>query len=275
MGDILQLGVSRRSQSFCYWRDGKMAKILLWLLVRSLTLPTGWNELTSSEIIFNPLRYWFTRGGPFTKLFRSFLWSPIPPHAKWGIMAYIFSYYAIALSWVTSLINFALVGALSTPVVLCDCSTRWWLGLQDTFYVTSWQVFFICLLLFSGLNNLSLCILRYRLKLEDAGKTAIQQFKWVRKSTLSLLSPLKRKRLWPIAFFGIFFSGISFKLGCSLLAHLFSINVSWTSTSKEVTKSNFFLQVPMILKQFWGQILLSIAVIVSPLLMMWKSFIDD
>jgi len=44
---------------------------------------------------------------------------------------------------------------------------------------------------------------------------------------------------------------------------LFSINVSWTSTSKEVTKSNFFLQVPMILKQFWGQIILSIVVIVS------------
>jgi len=62
----------------------------------------------------------------------------------------------------------------------------------------------------------------------------------------------------------MFFSGISFKLACSLLAHLFSINVSWTSTSKEVTKSNFFLQVPMILKQFWGQIILSIVVIVSP-----------
>jgi hypothetical protein len=55
-------------------------------------------------------------------------------------------------------------------------------------------VFFICLLLFSGLNNLAVCILRYRLKLEDAGKTAIQQFKWVRKSTLSLISPLKRKK---------------------------------------------------------------------------------
>jgi len=66
-----------------------------------------------------------------------------------------------------------------------------------------------------------------------------------------------------IAFFVIFFSGMSFKLACSLLAHLFSINVSWTATSKEVHKSNFFLQVPMIFKQFWGQILLSVAVIVS------------
>jgi len=64
--------------------------------------------------------------------------------------------------------------------------------MQDTFYVTSWQVFFICLILFSGLNNVATCILRYRLKLEDAGKTAIQQFKWVRKSDLSLRSSMKR-----------------------------------------------------------------------------------
>jgi len=30
-------------------------------------------------------------------------------------MAYIFSYYAIALAWIISLLNYALVGALSTP----------------------------------------------------------------------------------------------------------------------------------------------------------------
>ena len=38
------------------------------------------------------------------------------------------------------------------------------------------------MLLFQGLNNLAVCILRYRLKLEDAGKTALQQVKWIRKS---------------------------------------------------------------------------------------------
>jgi len=99
-----------------------MAKILLRVLVRAVTYYK--QELMNSEIIFNPLRYWFTRGGPFTKLFRTFLWSPIPPHAKWGIMAYIFSYYAIALSWVTSLLNFALVGALSKPLssVIAQCA---------------------------------------------------------------------------------------------------------------------------------------------------------
>lgn len=66
----------------------------------------------SSEIIFNPLRFWFTRGGPFTKIFRTLLWSPIPPHTKWGIMAYMFSYYALSLAWSLSLLNYALIGCL-------------------------------------------------------------------------------------------------------------------------------------------------------------------
>jgi hypothetical protein len=31
-------------------------------------------------------------------------------------MAYMFSYYALSLSWITSLVNFALIGALGTPL---------------------------------------------------------------------------------------------------------------------------------------------------------------
>jgi len=56
-------------------------------------------------------------------------------------------------------------------------------AMQDTFYVSSWQVFFICILLFPGLNNLTDCILRYRLKMEGAGRVALQQLKWIRTST--------------------------------------------------------------------------------------------
>lgn len=83
-----------------------------------------WYErLMGSEIIFNPMRYWFTRGGPFTKLFRTFLWSPIPAHAKWSIMAYTFSYYALALSWSLSLLNFALIGSLGKSR-LCHISHK-------------------------------------------------------------------------------------------------------------------------------------------------------
>jgi hypothetical protein len=38
---------------------------------------------------------------------------------------------------------------------------------------------------------------------------------------------------------------------------------SWTSTSKSVVKSNFFLQMPRIWRRFWIQIVLSVAVLVG------------
>lgn len=38
-----------------------------------------------SELLFHPLKYWFTRG-PFTKLFRDFMKSPIPLCSKFTIM---------------------------------------------------------------------------------------------------------------------------------------------------------------------------------------------
>jgi hypothetical protein len=65
------------------------------------------------------------------------------------------------------------------------------------------------------------------------------------------------------AFFFVFFSGLSFPCAQSLLCHLFSINMSWTSTSKTVEKSNFFYQVPKILKRFWPQLSMGMVVIVS------------
>lgn len=82
------------------------------MVARTSTLTRGDLADVISEIVFNPLRYWFTRGGPFTKLFRTFLWSPIPPHAKWSILAYMFSYYALSISWSLSLLNFVLIGLL-------------------------------------------------------------------------------------------------------------------------------------------------------------------
>jgi hypothetical protein len=99
--------------------------------------------------------------------------------------------------------------------------------------------------------------------MEGAGKIAIQQFKWIRELRPEFIQGKHLRRADTAAFFAVFFSGLSFKIACSLLAHLFSINVSWTATSKEVHKSNFFLQVPVIFKQFWGQMLLSLLVIVS------------
>ena len=47
-----------------------------------------------------------------------------------------------------------------------------------------------------------------------------------------------------------FFGGLSIHLSIALLAHLFSYNISWGATKKEVERSNFFLEVPKIWRRF-------------------------
>lgn len=43
-------------------------------------------------MIFNPIRYWFTRL-PISKLYRTFLWSPAPLPHKFSASSYIASYW--------------------------------------------------------------------------------------------------------------------------------------------------------------------------------------
>ena len=45
-----------------------------------------------------------------------------------------------------------------------------------------------------------------------------------------------------------FFGGLSIHLSQALLAHMFSYNITWGATKKEVERSNFWLEVPKILK---------------------------
>jgi hypothetical protein len=53
-----------------------------------------------------------------------------------------------------------------------------------------------------------------------------------------------------IPFFFFFFGGLSIHLSQALLSHLFSYNITWGATKKEVERSNFFIEVPKILKRF-------------------------
>lgn len=57
-----------------------------------------------------------------------------------------------------------------------------------------------------------------------------------------------------------FFGGLSIHLSQAILAHLFSYNMTWAATKKEVERSNFFKEVPKIFKRFW--VALTIAVII-------------
>ena len=63
----------------------------------------------------------------------------------------------------------------------------------------------------------------------------------------------------PLSFF--FFGGLSIHLSQALLAHLFSYNITWGATKKEVERSNFFKEVPKILRRFWLALIVSLVTI--------------
>lgn len=62
--------------------------------------------------------------------------------------------------------------------------------------------------------------------------------------------------LW-IPFFFFFFGGLSIPLSQAIFAHLFSYNIQWTATVKEVHRSNFFKEIPKICKRFWFPLIVS------------------
>jgi hypothetical protein len=56
------------------------------------------------------------------------------------------------------------------------------------------------------------------------------------------------------AFFSIFFIGMSMPMSAALVSHLVGYNMTWSTTVKTVQKSNFFLQIPIIWRRFWPQL---------------------
>ncbi|CAK3736195.1 hypothetical protein CB0940_11695 [Lecanosticta acicola] len=171
-----------------------------------------------SELIFQPFRYWFTRG-PFTKLFLRFLGSRMPLPSKFTIMAYIGTYYALGSAWLLTVANYFLTG--------------WFNGALDHYYIDSFEVYFAIIIVFSGLGNLSLAVLRYRTGQCGLFHAIIENFSWV---------PL----------LCIFLGGVSLHVSQAILSHLFSIDMSWGATSKEAENTTFFKEVPKLLKNFKG-----------------------
>ncbi|KAG6334614.1 hypothetical protein ID866_4475 [Astraeus odoratus] len=177
-----------------------------------------------SELIFNPLITWW-RLGPINKQLRTFVWSGAPVHYKFTMMSYMFSYYGIAASAVLTLANYVILG----------------FGIQtDGYYLHSFEVFLAVVAVFPGLGNLGYIFMEYRLGHRSLLDVFIETATWV-------------------PFFFFFFGGLSVHLSIALLAHMFSYNITWGATKKEVERSNFFIEVPRILKRFWLAFFLSFA----------------
>lgn len=169
-----------------------------------------------NELIFHPIKYWIFRG-PFTPLFKKFIRSSMPLSSKITIMAYVGTYYAIGSAWILTLANYFLVG--------------WYNGWLDHYYVDSFKIYFAIVLVFNTLGNISLAVLRYRLDEQDIISGLIMNFKWILLLT-------------------IFLGGISLHVSQALLSHMFSIDMSWGATAKEVVNTSFFEEIPKLIKKF-------------------------
>ncbi|KAA8569388.1 hypothetical protein EYC84_001033 [Monilinia fructicola] len=152
-----------------------------------------------NELLFHPLRMWFYKG-PFTPLFRSFLFSNIRFTSKVTIISYIGTYYAIGAAWILTTANYFAIG--------------WYNGYLDKYYVDSWKVWFSIVIVFNGLGNIALAVMRYRIGERSLMYAIYENFKW----TFML---------------AIFLGGLSLHVSQALLAHMFEIDMSWGSTSKE------------------------------------------
>lgn len=168
-----------------------------------------------NELLFHPIRTWLWRG-PFTPLFRRFLFSNIRFTSKITVVSYIGTYYAIGAAWIMTTVNYFLMG--------------WFNGYLDKYYVDSWKVWFSIIIVFNGLGNIALAVMRYRVGERNILYALFENFKW----TIML---------------AIFLGGLSLHVSQALLAHMFEINMTWGATSKEAEFSNFFIEVPKVLKK--------------------------
>jgi hypothetical protein len=62
--------------------------------------------------------------------------------------------------------------------------------------------------------------------------------------------------------FTIFLGGVSMHICQALLSHMFSVNMTWGSTNKEAEDTNFFVEIPRILKNFRGTLVFCVLVAV-------------
>ena len=171
-----------------------------------------------SELVFHPFRYWVTRG-PFTKLFRNFITSRMPLPSKVTIMAYIGTYYALASAWLLTLANYFLTG--------------WLNGHLDKYYIDSFKVYFAIIIVFTGLGNVSLAVLRYRAGEGNIFRNLVENFTWI-----------------PLLI--VFLGGVSLHVSQAILSHLLGIDMTWGATSKEAEATTFFKEVPKIIRNFKG-----------------------
>ena len=120
----------------------------------------------------------------------------------------------------------------------------------DGWYFHSYEIWFACTVVFFGVGTVSFSLLEYRLGHRNIFGAFFENLFWV--PFLCVLTRLTACGLiLTLHFSFVFFSGLSIHISQVILAHLFSCNITWGATKKEVERSNFWMEVPKILKRFW------------------------
>jgi hypothetical protein len=120
--------------------------------------------------------------------------------------------------------------------------------------VTNNTTRFAIVIVFTGLGNVSLAVLRYRLGTHTFFSSLLENFKW-------------------ILMLAIFLGGLSLHVSSALLAHMFEYNMQWGATSKEAEFSNFFIEVPRVLKRFKYSFAISLLGIIAVCILAFGTFI--
>ncbi|KAH8684988.1 glycosyl transferase family group 2-domain-containing protein [Ilyonectria robusta] len=169
-----------------------------------------------NELVFHPFYQWPYKG-PVTRLFLRFLWSSMPVSSKVSIIAYIFTYYAIAAGMLLTVVNYVLVGLFFMEL--------------DHFYTPSWGIWVSLLVVFNGVASISFSMTRHRLKERSFWVTILETVKW-------------------LPFLLLFFGGISINCAKALLCHAFSVNIEWASTSKELGPTGIYIGLNKMMHRF-------------------------
>jgi hypothetical protein len=143
-----------------------------------------------------------------------------------------------------------LISTTSTAGKSGKCLSPWNLRVQILTNVTR----FALVIVFAGLGNISLATLRYRLGTHTFFGSLIENFKWV-------------------LMLAVFLGGLSLHVSAALLAHMFEYNMQWGATAKEAEFSNFFIEVPRVLKRFKFSFAISFLGVIGMILLSVGTFV--
>jgi len=87
----------------------------------------------------------------------------MPIASKVNIISYVGAYYAIGAAWIMTVFNYVIIG--------------WFKGYIDKYYVNSWIIWITLIIVFNGLRNIALTIIRYRVGEQSFIESLLKNFK--------------------------------------------------------------------------------------------------